>query len=59
MSPSVLLLGAGEMGKAIAHDLSTFAPDLKLSVLDSSPEALQGLQEFLTSSDIRVVDIRE
>ena len=55
MSPSVLLLGAGEIGKAIAYDLLTFAPDVKLSVLDSNPKALQGLQEFLTSSNIRVV----
>ncbi|MBN1830948.1 MAG: saccharopine dehydrogenase NADP-binding domain-containing protein [Deltaproteobacteria bacterium] len=46
MNPSVLILGAGEMGKAVAHDLSAFVPDVDLSVLDSDPGALQRLQEF-------------
>jgi len=55
MTPSVLLLGAGEMGKAIAHDLLSFVPDVRLCVLDSNPQALHKLEGFLASSDIRVV----
>ncbi len=55
MGPSVLILGAGEMGRAIAHDLLAFIPNVEISVLDSNPKALQRLQEFLTSSHIRSV----
>ena len=55
MNPSVLILGAGEMGRAIAYDLLTFVPDIDLSVLDSNPGALQRLQEFLTPSNFRGV----
>jgi len=55
LNPSVLLLGAGEMGKAIAHDLLAFVPDVELSVLDSNPEALQRLQGVSPSSNIRGV----
>jgi lysine 6-dehydrogenase len=55
LKPSVLILGAGEMGRAIAHDLLAFVPDVDLSVLDSNPRALQRLQEFLVPSKIRSV----
>ena len=41
------------MGKAIAHDLLAFIPDVELSVLDSNPRTLQRLQAFLTPSNIR------
>jgi saccharopine dehydrogenase-like NADP-dependent oxidoreductase len=55
LKPSVLILGAGEMGRAIAHDLLAFVPDVDLSVLDSNPRALQSVQEFLMSFEIRSV----
>ncbi|MDW8236462.1 MAG: saccharopine dehydrogenase C-terminal domain-containing protein [Bacteroidia bacterium] len=52
--PSILLLGAGRVGRAIALDLAT---SHKLIVADKSPSALQTLQAELPSLEIVPIDL--